>query len=115
MSTYVQYTLKSGREVSVRPMTWNEFWDIGEKRLDMQETSSKATTISAQKQALKEQREFLELPLTLCVESFVENALSSTLSRAEVRELQDIINELSEPEVTLGNSEPAAATTQTPA
>lgn len=112
MSSYVEHKLNSGLIVNIRPMSWEEFWKIGEKRLEAIDAANTADTLAARKQALQMQRDLAELPFEMCIKNF-DDDMSKILSRHDVHELQNIINTISTPEIERGNLSPVADTTPT--
>ena len=110
---YQEKTLNSGRVVSIRPLSWGEFWELGEKRLSAQNKVAQAAqeekSYDNELRALHEMRILREQPLRWCVQDF--DTLSAECSVAEITEIEMLINSLSERSVREGNLSPAAAPT----
>lgn len=113
---YQEKKLSTGRVVHIRPLTWDEFWRLGEHRLALEQKMSapaKAAEPVNQLDAMRAARTLRELPLTWCVENFAE--LVADCSVAEFKELELTLNAMSETPVREGNSVPAAVPTATAA
>ena len=105
---YQERKLSSGRVVYIRPLTWNEFWELGERRL---ESKSLVEGTAGGADALRAVRLLRELPLRLCVRDF--DVFAGQCSVAEIVEMERAIDALSEVPVREGNSVPAAVPTAT--
>lgn len=109
---YQEKTLSSGRVVSIRPLSWQEYWEMGEQRLALTKPLSVTEKTAEQKLAeMRELRALREQPLRWCVQDF--DTIAAECSLADIVELEQLINALSEAPVREGNSAPAAAPTAT--
>lgn len=112
MSDYTEHTLHSGKIVNLRPLTWEEYWSLGDQRLDVINfIPADQHNIAQRKEFLQKTRELRQSPLEWCVENWEE--IKATINMAEVLEIEKIINSMSELPILEGNSSPAAAITAT--
>ena len=96
---YERKTLASGRNVEIRPLSWDEFWEFGRLRLEASTSKEPMAVMTAS-------REARERALSACVKGW--DGMRSGISLPEVVELEQLINKLSEGPVLSGNSLPAA-------
>lgn len=107
---FQEKTLNSGRVVSIRPLSWQEFWELGERRIALSKPLSVKEKSTEEKLAeMRELRTLREQPLRWCVQDF--DSLSVECSVAEITEIEQLINSLSESSVREGNSLLAAVPT----
>lgn len=112
MSDYTVHTLPSGKEVHIRPMTWDEYWQRGEERLEVTSILEGINITSAErKEYLCRSRAFREKVLQECVENWEE--IKGNISFADVVALERLVDQVSMGPVLEGNSSPAAAITAT--
>jgi len=111
---YAEQTLSTGRTVEIRPLGWDEYWDIQKSHLlalkDLQEKSKSISDIDYTLALTDAQRASREASLALCVNDWA--TLHAELSMPEVVELSEIIKSISKMGIMLGNSVPAAAADQ---
>ena len=78
---YQDHTLKSGRVVGMRPLTWDEYWDIQKTHLmglkDLQEKGEAVTDAEFRLELMLAHKDFREKPLALCVKDW--DAIKSEL------------------------------------
>lgn len=107
---YQDHTLKSGRVVGMRPLTWDEYWDIQKTHLmglkDLQEKGEAVTDAEFRLELMLAHKDFREKPLALCVNDW--DAIKSELLMPEVVELEKTLQQISQITILSGNSEPAA-------
>lgn len=107
---YQDHTLKSGRVVGMRPLTWDEYWDIQKTHLmglkDLQEKGEAVTDAEFRLELMLAHKDFREKPLALCVSDW--DAIKSELLMPEVVELEKTLQQISQITILSGNSEPAA-------
>lgn len=97
--------LQSGREVYIRPLSWNEFWEFGIQRTESIHENASASEI------LQASRNARERALCACVQHW--SNLCNELSLPEVLEIEKLIDDISKAPILEGNSSPVAATTAT--
>lgn len=111
---YAEQTLSTGRTVEIRPLGWDEYWDIQKSHLlalkNLQEKSKSISDVDYTLALTDAQRASREAPLALCVNDWA--TLHAELSMPEVVELSEIIKSISKMGIMLGNSVPAAAADQ---
>ena len=98
---YEQKTLSSGRVVEIRPLSWNEFWEMGRMRLEAANDNSEPLYV------LSASREARERPLAACVRDW--DNIRGEVSLPEVLEMEQLVDKASRNPVLEGNSLPAAA------
>lgn len=91
---YKPITLSSGREIDIRPLSWETYWNIARQRM-----ANETATINADN--LDTIRREREVTLVECVRDF---ASLGDLTVPEVKEMEHHINRLSEPVIAEGNS-----------
>ena len=107
---YQDHTLKSGRVVGMRPLTWDEYWDIQKAHLmglkDLQEKGEAITEEEYRLELMLAHKDFREKPLALCVKDW--DAIKSELLMPDVVEMEDKLRQISQITILSGNSVPAA-------
>ena len=107
---YQDHTLKSGRVVGMRPLTWNEYWEIQKTHLmglkAVQEKGEAITEADFRLELMLAHKDFREKPLALCVKDW--DIIKSELLMPEVVEMEDTLRQISQITILSGNSEPAA-------
>ncbi len=100
---YTEKTLHSGKVVQIRPLTWEEYWNINLERLKMsQDISADPHEKKDEVLFLEKTRTIREKPLNYCVQGWAE--LKLELSLSEVLELEKHIDDVSKAPVAEGNS-----------
>ena len=105
MQNYIKKTLKSGREVDIRPLSWDEFWEFSLARTENIDANAKPIEI------IKASRDARERLLSACVQDWANLRIVASLP--EVLELEVLIDEISKAPIAEGNSLPVADTTAT--
>ena len=105
MQNYTKKTLKSGREVDIRPLSWAEFWEFNLARTKSIDANAKPTEI------INASRDSRERVLDACAKDWA--SLRADVSLPEVLELEVLIDEISKAPIAEGNSLPVADTTAT--
>lgn len=107
---YVQHTLSTGRVVEMRPIGWDEYWQIQKDNvLSMQRVENDAKTMDNLEFTLafldvqRESREHLIAP---CVQDW--ESIRGDLLMPEVVEIENELKKISQITVQLGNFAPAA-------
>lgn len=93
---YEHKTLTSGREVAIRPLSWDEFWELGRLRLEVAGRANDAAAL------FDASREIRERTLSACVQDW--ESVKCGLSLPEVLEIEQVIEEISKIPVLEGNS-----------
>lgn len=96
---YQTKKLASGKEVNIRPLTWEEYWQNSENASSKRMEAEKMDDPVGR---LRLYRQVRENGLSLTVEDW--EGLKATLTLPEVLELEKSINEISELPVQEGNS-----------
>lgn len=108
---HVDHTLASGRVVGLRPITWQEYWDIQKKHLmglkALEDKKAEISNLDHTLEFVQLQRDMREGPLSLCVNEW--DSIKGILTMPEVVEVENAVRNLSRIEILSGNSGPAAA------
>ena len=94
---YAPVMLKSGREVQIRPLGWDEFWTLAKMKVELAE-KGKAESMSSMEvlQGIREKT------LSACVADWEK--IRPEVSLPEALEMEKHIDRLSEAPVLEGNS-----------
>lgn len=107
---YTQFTLATGRMVEMRPIGWDEYWNIQKDNiLAMQEAEKKAESMTPLAYTLvffDTQRAAREHLLAPCVKDW--DSMRGDLLMPEVVEIEESLKKISRIPVQLGNFAPAA-------
>ncbi len=100
---YTEKTLHGGKVVNIRPLTWEEYWDINLERLTLsQDISADPHVKKDEVLFLEKTRTVREKPLSYCVQDW--STLKAELSLPEVLEIEKHIDAISKAPVAEGNS-----------
>ena len=107
---YTQHSLATGRVVEMRPLGWDEYWQIQKDNvLAMQEAEKKAESMNPLEYTLvffDTQRAAREHLLAPCVKDW--ESMRGELLMPEVVEIEETLKKISRIPVQLGNFAPAA-------
>ncbi len=93
---YTEKTLQSGKIVHLRPLTWEEYWDVTQTQIQYSEDVTAKKDIG-----LETMRYTREKPLQYCVQDWEQ--LKSELTLPDVLEIEAITKEISKAPVAEGN------------